>query len=44
MTTAMIMFYGGIAGVVVSLLTLAVMLKRFEKKRKKELEKIMQSM
>lgn len=44
MTTAMIMFYGGIAGVVISLLTLAVMLKSFEKKRKKELEKIMKSM
>ena len=44
MTTAMIMFYGGIAGVVISLLTLAVMLKSFEKKRKKELVKIMKSM
>ena len=40
----MIMFYGGIAGVVISLLTLAVMLKSFEKKRKKELVKIMKSM
>ncbi len=44
MTTAKIMFYGGIAGVVISLVALAVMLKRFEKKRQKELEKIMQSM
>lgn len=44
MTTAMIMFYGGIAGVVISLVALAVMLKRFEKKRQKELEKIIQSM
>lgn len=44
MTTAMIMFYGGIASVVISLVALAVMLKRFEKKRQKELEKIIQSM
>jgi len=44
MSIGQIMLYGGIAGFAVSVIILIVLLKSFDKKRRKELEKIMKSL
>lgn len=43
-TEGEILFYGGIIGAVLCVLIVMILLKTFEKKRKKELEKIMRSL
>lgn len=44
MTIGEIMFYGGIAGTAISLLTVVIALRVFAKRRKKMLKKIMESL
>lgn len=44
MTIGEMMFYGGIAGAVVSLLVVVIALRVFTKRRKRMLQKVMESM